>query len=379
MIPKPLVLDSLRIQHFRAFRQLQIERLAPVNLITGKNNVGKTCLLEALWLYANRGSPSTIVQLLERRDERGYSAARGSLDETAEQEMAIGYLFYGREEIQKPKKTMKIGPKQQGTGGLSLSVEWSVLLTGEGGRRELEILEPDEYDTAENPILVLAVEFGGRERSVHRLDRYLGRRPFGLREKATKEEIPSVFVSANGLNPQQIGQLWDAVALTDMEKNVVDSLKIIAQGVERVNLIGDQQKRQGRIPVVRLSSLVMPVPLASMGEGMNRLFSIALALVNARDGILLIDEIDSGLHYSVQPDMWRLIFRVAHRLNVQVFATTHSWDCIEAFQEANQETQGEDGLLISLRRKKGEPGHVVAALFNTSDLAIVAREDIEVR
>ncbi len=376
MVSKPLVLDSIEIQRFRAFRQLQIERLGLVNLITGKNNVGKTCLLEALWLYASRGSPSNMVRLLEMRDERSYASVRGALDETVEQEMAIRHLFYGRKAIQEQWRPIVIGPKGHPADQLSIAVEWAVLSGGEGGRRRFEVLEPNEYGTAESPLLVVVVTFGVKQ-TIHRLDRYFDRQSLRFPERI--EEIPSVFTAAEGLDAEQISGMWDMVALTDMEKDVLTSLRIIAPGVQRVNLVGNRDPRHGRIPIVKLPDLKTPIPLRSMGEGMNRLFSIALALVNAQDGILLIDEIDSGLHYSVQPEMWRLIFRVAHRLNVQVFATTHSWDCIEAFQEANQETQGEDGLLISLRRKKGEPGHVVAALFDTSDLAIVTREDIEVR
>ncbi len=110
---------------------------------------------------------------------------------------------------------------------------------------------------------------------------------------------------------------------------------------------------------------------------MNRLLGIILALVNTKDGILLIDEIESGLHYSVQPDMWRLIFETAAKLNVQAFATTHSWDCIEAFQEA-AEAHPEEGVLISLRRKQQEEG-IAAVLFDEKDLESVTRSYIEVR
>ncbi len=103
---------------------------------------------------------------------------------------------------------------------------------------------------------------------------------------------------------------------------------------------------------------------------MQRMFGIALALVNSRNGILLVDEIENGLHYSAQPDVWRLIFRLASRLNVQVFATTHSWDCIEAFQEDTQNA----GLLIRLESKKGK---IVATLFDEQELGIATREQIE--
>ena len=80
------------------------------------------------------------------------------------------------------------------------------------------------------------------------------------------------------------------------------------------------------------------------------MFGIALALVNAKDGFLLIDEAENGLHYSIQAEIWRFIFLIATKLNVQVFATTHSSDCVAAFQAAASESE-EDGVLIRLARK----------------------------
>ncbi len=78
----------------------------------------------------------------------------------------------------------------------------------------------------------------------------------------------------------------------------------------------------------------------------------------------------------MQPNLWRLIFQVAHRLNIQVFATSHSWDCIEAFQWAAREDQQEEGLLIRLESKKGEIG---VTLYDEQELTIATREHIEVR
>src|SRR5438045_2113512 len=86
-------------------------------------------------------------------------------------------------------------------------------------------------------------------------------------------------------------------------------------------------------------------PLYSLGNGMLRTLGISLALVSVKDGILLIDEFENGLYYSVQPDLWQLIFQVARCLNVQVFATTHSWDCIEAFQKAASIDKQAEGIL----------------------------------
>ncbi len=114
----------------------------------------------------------------------------------------------------------------------------------------------------------------------------------------------------------------------------------------------------------------------SLGDGMLRTLGISLALVNAKNGILLIDEFENGIYYTVQPDLWRLIFQVARRLNVQVFATTHSWDCIEGFQKAAQADDQNEGMLIRLEYKKDE---VAVTLFDERRLGIATRERIEVR
>jgi len=186
-----------------------------------------------------------------------------------------------------------------------------------------------------------------------------------------------VFIPANGMDTAEITRLWDRVALTEAEEDVLTSLRLIQPKISKVNLIVPQQQdeKQNRIPVARIIDEPEPVPLRSLGEGMVRLMGIALALANARNGMLLLDEIESGLHYTVQPEMWKLIFATAKRLNIQVFAATHSWDCITAFQQAVQAYPTE-GLLIRLERKNG---NITSTVFDERKLAIATRDQIEVR
>ena len=93
------------------------------------------------------------------------------------------------------------------------------------------------------------------------------------------------------------------------------------------------------IAVVRLSDSPERYPLKSMGDGLSRVLQMTLALVSAKDGILLVDEFENGLHWTVQPKLWQLVFRLAKRLNVQVFATTHSQDCVKAFSSVWQDDE----------------------------------------
>ncbi len=365
------LLDSLTIRHFRAFRELHIPSLARVNLITGKNNVGKSCLLEALWVYARRGTGSALIQILTSRDEmRGLQ--QGNENVTEDQALAFKYLYFGRKDTRVPLEPIEIGPGITSEKLLSINIGWYVVKSSESGRRDMLPVNPDEYNAGESPILGLRIQDGDMEPSVQRLDLLLERR---LARTLEPKGIPAVLVPANGLDSKQISEFWDSIALTSLEDDVLASLRFIAPEVQRVNLVGDEGYSRNRVPFVKIAHQEAPIPLRSLGEGMNRMFGLALALVNAQNGILLIDEIESGLHYSAYLKVWRLIFKVAHELNIQVVATSHSWDAIEAFQQAANE-DSEKGLLIRLSRKGDD---ILPTLFSEDELAIATRDQIEVR
>lgn len=366
-------LDSLEICGFRAFEHLRIEKLGRVNLITGKNNVGKTSLLEAMRLYVHQGQPALIWELLESRDET-TDQDRG-LEKTGINPFFnpnLKYLFNGRKDIKSFPPSIKIGSLNSSNETLTIGFAWYSVKIDEEGTRKIRILNDSEKDEVENREVRLISQMGSQTKYSARPERLS--RTFSQNSLAESYETPCIFISANGLNLQIITEFWDNIVLTDLEVSVLECLKIITPNIERVNIISGSHRE--RIPIVRIKSLDEPLPLRSLGEGMNRLFGIALALVNAKDGILLIDEVESGLHYSVQPDVWRLIFETARRLNVQVFATTHSWDCIEAFQSAVQDSSEEEGLLIRLENKNNQ---IISTLFDKRRLGIATRENIEVR
>jgi predicted ATPase len=191
-----------------------------------------------------------------------------------------------------------------------------------------------------------------------------------------KPLLQCVYVSPyGGESTANLGALWDNIALSDSEKEVVHALQIIDPSIFAVSMVGGNDPRRSRAAIVRSKNYQRPLPLRSYGDGLNRLFSIALSLVNAKDGLLLIDEFENGMHHTVQPDVWRAIFRLAKNLNVQVFATSHSWDAIEAFQKTAAETT-EDVALVRLSRK-GDA--VIPTLFKKDELAVATRDGIEVR
>ena len=118
------------------------------------------------------------------------------------------------------------------------------------------------------------------------------------------------------------------------------------------------------------------MPLKSLGDGALRLFGVALALANSRDGFLLMDEAENGIHHSVQRDFWRMVLRTAQENNVQVLATTHSWDCVRGFAQAASEIEDAEGVLVRLDRV---PAGLRAVEYSEEGLKVAAEQGIEVR
>jgi AAA15 family ATPase/GTPase len=117
-----------------------------------------------------------------------------------------------------------------------------------------------------------------------------------------------------------------------------------------------------------------------MGDGMVRVLQLLLLLVPAKGGLYLVDEFENGLHYSVQEKVWEMIFELARISNIQVFATTHSWDCIEAFK--NVAARSDDPAIlfrVGKSIKTSEKGKVIATVFDKAALAQITQLEAEVR
>ena len=131
------------------------------------------------------------------------------------------------------------------------------------------------------------------------------------------------FLTLDLCDPLSLSQDWDALQAEGREDEAVESLKPLLPDIESIHFLA------GRTGIlIGSSDGGGRFPIGTYGDGVKRLLALALSLVGSRDGWLLIDEIDSGFHWTVMEDMWRLVVEAAQRSNVQVFATTHSYDCI---------------------------------------------------
>ena len=376
--------DSLEIRQFRAFDYLKIEQLGHVNLILGKNNIGKSTLLEALWLYANLGSPDVIQTILEGRDEPGEVRHGNTSEPTA------WSLFHGHPSLERISSSIQIGRIGAPDSALSLSITWlrktsemdgsGGFMDGSGygggmhpGQQFIEVEAPIASD-GDGPVPALVVKYGSIRRILQLDDAYedICRR-WNLQMRSNRDmATPCVLVSHVGLDEAYLQSLWEKVVLSDAKDDVIDALRIIAPETDDFALLGNHASSIR----LRIKGNAESVPLKSMGDGMNRLFGLGMALACAKDGILLVDEIENGIHWSALSDVWKFVVKVAKRLNVQVFATTHSNDCLRAFQVGTKDDEEMAGVAVRIEKLNGEFG---AEIFDESRLAVIAKEAIEIR
>lgn len=141
-----------------------------------------------------------------------------------------------------------------------------------------------------------------------------------------------VFLSCKAIDANLFEKSWSRISMTPMESEFFNILQLVYPNIDKVNLLKMPDGRN--VPFVALKNGVR-MPLSELGDGMTHISNILIALVSAQNGVLLLDEIESGLHVTTLRTVWNSIFDIATRLHIQVFATTHSIDCIRAFTDYN--------------------------------------------
>ena len=360
------MLRSLEIRNYRNLRHLTIEKLGRVNLLVGKNNTGKTSVLEAVYLWANNGRFDIIYEILELRD--GFFESMSD-DRYTRGQAVLSSLFTNRLSDEKEGQ-IEINSRLN-SGSIELRIRLGQVKIKNPGLDKLpENAQPEisrlSVSTSTDPIdrVILAEQF-------------LRLKEPDFPNYGFSKDFANKFIKTNGEDSVSNGSLFDDIVTTDWEEEVVKALKIIDARISKLAFRTDKVTGK-RYPVVRLDENNNPLPLRSMGDGINRILTIILAMVNCENGYLLIDEFENGLHYSVQEKLWEIIFYLAEKLNIQVFATTHSSDTIQAFTSilAKQSNPDEAGKAIRLQIYNNT---VRAVDYSPEELETAAEYNIEVR
>jgi AAA15 family ATPase/GTPase len=374
------MLKSVRIENFRGFQSFELQQLGRVNLLVGTNNSGKTSILEAIQLLCSRSNLEQLSEAMTNRGEFFWN------DDRKRREFDLCHLFYGHE--MQPGSKFTISGMNENT---QEEVVASIAV-----RRPTRSKYDDSFDSDEQLSLFdeTSQEFKKlgfiltwtRGQEIENLPLSIsvdgGLSTDSIRLFRRNTEITAArtqFITSSSLTTENMIELFNQVVLTPEETLVQEALQTIEPRIERIASVNPQRIRYsgGRGGfVVRLSGSSQRVPIGSMGDGIWRILGLALSTVCARGGFLFVDEIDTGLHFTAMSDMWKLIWKTAERLNVQVFATTHNSDCWTSLASiASEEDTTSNGITIQ-RIEKGKQTSVV---FTDREIVIAAQRGIEVR
>lgn len=376
------MLPSFLLKNYRLFKHLEISGLQRVNLVVGKNNAGKSALLEAIELYATDMSTETLIDHVVTRQETWATIQQTSTQRTYLN--PVRHIFFEHQLPQLGEEGIILGPLEPVNKQLHLYMgAFRMEGTPEGLRRRVLVSPQDVLESAEDledVEVALIVTEDGKIRRTIRLDRDIQDEAHFFRKNASLGFLSTKYatqvVPTRNMTEEKLATLWDSINLTGLDEEVIQGLRLLDDGITGIAFVENSSSRNGRIPLVKLDYQPEPLPLKSLGDGIMRLFHIVVALVNARDGILIVDEFENGLHWSVQPKVWEMVFRLAETLQVQIFASTHSQDCIRGFESAwsNKESQGSFFRLQPSQNKS-----VSITYYNRETLSDALETDVEVR
>ena len=331
---KICMIDNIRIQKFRGIKDCTIDDLKRINLFLGYNNCGKSSVLDATFIYAGSTNPRLPITINWTRHymNSGPESIRLNFYRLNTDEDILMEGIYGKTKrsvvirygehmspvLQAPSPDAMSGNDKIYT--LSLKTE----IKNDEGTAET-------YDTA-----------------IHFSSSHPGKTQIKDAPNEYREKLKCLYLTAS--EPYHDNAKHYSVILANkQEKFVIDILKEIEPNLKDIVLAGNE--------LLVDIGFDKRIPIQVLGDGIRKLLSLIISIYYCSNGILLVDEIDNGMHYKSMPAMWRAILKAAKEYNVQLFATTHNIDSLQTLCKVveTQESRAlEDDIRVYTLRKTSD-------------------------
>ena len=356
------MIKSIKIQNYKLFKSFSLENLPHIVLISGKNNCGKTSILESLFMSLDCGNPAMFIRHLGWRGLSTFYNNAESLFAPAFYNFNLNEPITFEYFINSSKKKLsyKFHP----------SISQPIVVSGENKIELQRKLDGDlggveiSYGTGKNKLpnkafLKLAVNGLGLT-DTQFLIKY-------------NEGVKAVFISSTKIVlPEEDSRRYGELDRTNNTKEILTRLRILEPRLQSLSLIP-----MGGKPIIYGDNGVgTKIPLSLMGQGIVRLTSILLAISEAKKGIILIDELENGFHHSVLPLIWQAITSYAKANETQIIATTHSLELILGAVEGILEELRNDFRYMRIERNKDE---FKTKNYNFKDLNVALKAELEIR
>ena len=382
------MITKLDIENFKDFRALSLRDLKQVTLISGKNNIGKTSILEAILLLFNYKVSSLLVPILGNRLVNGFPvnvpfdhAVTGIFNDydvkkriaikSNNDEIIIKLVHDAKLLVQQnsnPPNINNILTAPVITDGLKIEYKQSGNQYYSGTSLKNTIQEnfylPHVQSGVVHPVklppVIVINEFGELLKADDFINNSIQINTASSKQQALVREFNNIRTNHRKL----------------IKEYLIPGLKLLNPAIEDIELGNEPLNNQeSRIELI-LEGGNRPIPLSSLGHGAKRLFNIIIGTISAKDGILLIDEIENGIHYSIISEMWDLIFKLAKANNCQIIAVTHSWEFASYVTSQPEENQKLFSFVNIARLKNGD---LSSATYNFEQFAYAIESNSELR
>ena len=357
---------SFQVRNFRCFDHLEMTDLTRVNLVAGRNGVGKTALLEALFLHAGAYNPKLTLNI---HGFRGYDAVKFELGRWAE--TPWGALFPEFD----PSQAIEFS--SQDDVGVRRASRLRLLRDSDDLARAAVVVQPYVEAVRESPVsyetsAVLELEYEEAQSS-HKYFMIVEPEGSRIRPLPPAPPFPAFFMAARTRVPRSEDvERFSKLKLEGHEGVLLGILKVIEPRLKHLEVLapGGVSMIHGDVGLRRM------LPLFDLGEGVVRLTSLVVSMARAKGGVVLVDEIENGLHHSVLSKVWQAVGQAAREFGVQLFCTTHSWEAIVAAHEAFSSREPYELGLFRLDRVRDA---VRAISYDQSALGAAIESGLEVR
>jgi len=339
-------IGQIEIENFRCFDSLNVENLKRVNLVSGDNNVGKSAFLEALELVVKTTDISSLVIALEESINRrqSYNPQFSEFD----------LITYEQNSLKLKTNTILIALKIVPPDKLSL-------------------FPSDKESKLDDLSVILTVNSKSQRTPYIRFSNIInGNEKLFLHHKFDSIE----FIPAMSSDESELSVIYGKI----VDMGLTEDINIFLRNFDsRIDSLMIRPTEKSSIFKIKLRNRKIPVLLSSMGSGLNRYIAIVCAIWKSKDGQLFIDEVENGIHYTKYEKLWEIIFNTSKEANCQVFAATHSKECIEAFSRTAEKYDHENIKYINLSRRVDNTDKIVATVLDSVGLEEHFRLGMDVR
>jgi hypothetical protein len=358
------MITKLSIAGFKGFEQLKIPGLSRINLLGGRNNVGKTSILEALHMFYDRLNPQLVLRQF---------AARGIAVISTDPESMWAPVFFNYN-MQKRITIEAIIDNHEERMTIEFNPHYLPVDIPATGTRPVAIPTQIRTDQKSASSFSLDIVYDSKNMKNQKSHLLMGVGGFQMYiENAGVEARRVAFLASRlPLNPAEDAQKFGQLDILGKQEKVVEVLRVIAPDLKSLSSVamGDSSLIHGDIGLSR------KIPVAYMGDGVSRLLSIVLAIATSRNGIVLIDEFENGIHYSVMPKIWEAVALAAREYDCQVIGTTHSYECLEAAHQGIPDNLKNEFSYIRLDKIDNQ---IKAKCFDDAALKVAIEANMEVR